>query len=426
MQTIRIPRTACRAFLAAALMASACGTALAQRSETVRMAVIDPLSGMAAVTGVNQLKTAEFFVEILNRSRGGSGPRYEVFGLDSKLNAKEAAAQVEVAIDRGARYILQGNGSAVALAISEAVARHNERNPGQEVVYVNQAAIDPALTNDKCSYWHFRIDADVSMRMEAVSAFVKDRPDIRKVYLLNQDYSFGRQVSKFARERIKAKRADVEIVGDEFIPLSQVKDFGPYMEKIKASGADTVITGNWGTDMSLLAKASVDGGFKGKFITFYADRAGAPQAFGVSGVGRVYVVAASHANMGGMADLLGQKFKKQHKEDMQSFQVIYGLMLISEAVAKAKSTDPVKVAAAMEGLRFQGFAGELAMRPEDHQAQQGMFLLAMGKTSTDYPNGLEGTDYTLIPEKRYDAQVASTPTTCQMVRPVPAATAKRH
>ena len=400
-----------------ALALAAAGPARAQKDETVKIAVIDPLTGPAAVTGLNQFKTAEFFAGVLNRSRGGNDPRYEVFGLDSQLNATEAVAQVQAAIARGARFIVQGNGSAVALAISEAVARHNDAHPGSEIIYINQAGIDPALTNEKCSYWHFRIDADVSMRMEAVSAFVKDRPDIRKVYLLNQDYSFGRQVSKYAREGLKAKRPDVQIAGDEFVPLSQLRDFTAHVARIKASGADTVITGNWGTDMSLLAKAAVEGGYPGKFITFDADRAGAPQAVGVSGLGRVYVVAASHANMGGMADLLAQRFKQQYRQDLQSPQVIYSLMLISEGIKRARSTEPARVAAAMEGLSFQGFNGEMTVRRQDHQVQQGMFLLVMGKTSTKHPNGLENTDYTLIPEKRYEAHVASTPTTCQMARP---------
>lgn len=407
-----------RRALAAAVLLAATFTAQAQqRTETVKIAVIDPLSGPAAVTGVNQLKTAEFFAAILTRSRSYLSPRYEVFGLDSKLNPAEAATQVQVAIDKGARYIIHGNGSGVAHAISEAVSRHNAAHPGREVIYVNQAAIDPALTNEKCSYWHFRVDADVSMRMEAVAAFIKETPAIRKVYLLNQDYSFGQQVSKYGKERIRALRPDVQVVGDEFIPLSKTEDFAPHIAKIQASGADTVITGNWGTDMSRLAKAAVTAGYPGRFITFYADRAGAPQAFGAAGLGRVYVVAATHSNMGGLADLLALKFKRQYGEDMQSFQVLYSLMLISEGIAKARSTDPVKVAAAMEGLRFEGFNGDVVMRAQDHQAQQGMFLMVMGKASSQYPNGLENTDYALIPEKRYAAEVASTPSTCQMARP---------
>jgi branched-chain amino acid transport system substrate-binding protein len=404
-----------RTLVAACVVAVSAG-AQAQKKEVVKVAFIDPLSGLAAVTGANQLKTAEFFAGILNRSRGGYGPKYKIIGLDSKLNPAEAVIQLQNAIDQGVRYISHGNGSAVALALSDAVTKHNARNPGKEVLYINQAAIDSTLTNEKCSFWHFRIDADVSMRMAAIAAFVKDQPTINKVYLINQDYSFGQQVSKYAKEGVKAKRPDVEIVGDEFIPLSRIRDFAPFVEKIKASGADTIITGNWGTDMSLLAKASVDQGYKGKFLTFYADRAGTPQAFGASGLGRVYVVTATHSNMGGMAQLLAIRFKRQYKEDLQSYQSVYSLMLINEGITKARSTDPVKVAAAMEGLSFEGFNGPVTIRKQDHQMQQGMFLLVMGKTSDKYPNGLESTDYTLIQEKRYEPEVASTPTTCNMER----------
>ncbi len=395
--------------------------AFAQAGETVKIAVIDPLSGGAAVTGRNQLKTAEFFAGIMNRSRGLSEPRFEVIGLDSKLDPEEAVARLHEAIAQGARYITQGNGSAVALALSQAVSQHNARHPGREVVYVNQAAIDPVLTNEQCSFWHFRIDADVSMRVQAIAAFVNDEPSIRKVYLLNQDYSFGRQVSKLAREAIRAKRPEVEIVGDEFVPLSATSDFSAHVARVQAAGADTVITGNWGKDLSLLAEAAVAQGYGGRFITFYADRAGAPQAFGAAGVGRVYVVAATHVNMGGMASLLSLRFRQQYGEDLQSFHVVYSLMLIGEGIRRAGSTDPVKVAAAMEGLRLQGFSGEMTMRAQDHQMQQPMFLLVMGRTGEKYFFGLENTGYTLIPEKRYDAQVASTPSTCRMLRPAGAA-----
>ncbi|MES2945334.1 MAG: branched-chain amino acid ABC transporter substrate-binding protein [Pseudomonadota bacterium] len=410
--------TAFRRTLLAASLLAASVSVQAQKAELVRIAFIDPLSGPAAVTGANQLKTAEFFAGILNGSRSGSEPRYEIIGLDSKLSPAEAVIQLHSAIAKGVRYISHGNGSAVALALSEAVSKYNTLNPGKEVLYINQAAIDSALTNEKCSYWHFRIDADVSMRMAAITAFVKEQPAIRKIYLLNQDYSFGRQVSSYAREGIRSARPDIEIVGDEFIPLSKTRDFAPIVEKIKASGADTVITGNWGTDMSLLAKASVDQGYHGKFLTFYADRAGTPQAFGVAGLGRVYVVAATHSNMGGMGNLLAIRFKRQYREDLQSFQVIYSLMLLSEGITKARSSEPLKVAAAMEGLSMEGFSGPVSLRRQDHQMQQGMFLLVMGKTSEKYPNGLEGTDYTLIQEKRYEPAVASTPSTCNMERPV--------
>ena len=180
-----------------------------------------------------------------------------------------------------------GNGSGAALAIMDAVAKNNERNPGKEMVYLNYAAVDPDLTNSKCSYWHFRLDADTSMKMEALTSWIKDQPDIKKVYLINQNYSHGQQVSKYAKEIMARKRPDVQFVGDDLHPLAQVRDFAPYVAKIKASGADTVLTGNWGSDLTLLVKAANDAGLNVKFLTYYASVTGTPTALGAAAAGRV-------------------------------------------------------------------------------------------------------------------------------------------
>ena len=77
-------------------------------------------------------------------------------------------------------------------------------------------------------------------------------------------------MTRAAKEYLKRKRPDIEIVGDDLHPIAQVKDFSPYVAKIKASGADTVITGNWGSDLSLLIKAAKDAGLTANFYTYYA------------------------------------------------------------------------------------------------------------------------------------------------------------
>ena len=176
-------------------------------------------------------------------------------GFDNKGSPQESLNTLKAAIDQGFRYVTQGNGSGAAAAILDAVAKHNERNPGKEIVYLNYAAVDPALTNEKCDFWHFRLDADTSMKMEALTTFMKDQPDIKKVYLINQNYAHGQQVAKYFKDAIARKRPDVQIVGEDLHPLGQVKDFAPYVAKIKQSGADTIVTGNWGTDLTLLVKA---------------------------------------------------------------------------------------------------------------------------------------------------------------------------
>ena len=401
---------------ATAALLLAAGAAQAQKGETVKIAWIDPLSGLMAPVGQNQVKTFQFLAEHFNKSNP-AGVKFEIIPIDNKLSPAESLNALKAAIDQGARFITQGNGSSVALALVDAVNKHNERNPGKEVIYLNHAAVDPDLTNSKCSYWHFRFDADTSMKMEALTTFMKDQPDVKKVYLINQNYSHGHQVSKFAKEIMARKRPDIQFVGDDLHPLAQVKDFAPYVAKIKASGADTVITGNWGSDLTLLIKAANDAGLNVKFYTYYASVSGAPSAIGAAGAGRVYMVAYGHSNMPGAFGKLSDDFKAKFNDDLYTQDVYNELLAVSEAMAKAKSTDPVKVAAAMEGLKFKGFNGEVEIRKADHQLQQGLFISVWQKTDAKNKYSVENTGYTFAPVKAYDAYVASTPTSCQMKRP---------
>ena len=259
--------------------------------ETVKIGYIDPLSGGGASVGEIGLKTFQFIAEELNAKGGILGKKVEIVPFDNKTNPQESLIQAQKAIDAGIRYLTQGNGSSVAGALSDFVNKYNERNPGKEVLYFNYAAVDPVLTNDKCNFWHFRWDANSDIKMEALTNYMKDVPSIKKVYLINQDYSFGESVRTAAKAMLAAKRPDIQIVGNELHPLLKVTDFAPYIAKIKASGADTVITGNWGQDFALLLKAAADAGSEGELVHLLrrrrgrADRhqAGQPQPSGVHG-----------------------------------------------------------------------------------------------------------------------------------------------
>jgi branched-chain amino acid transport system substrate-binding protein len=416
MFDITSARFTMRTLTAAAALALAAGAAHAQKGETVKLAYIDALSGLMGPVGQNQVKTFQFLGEKFNKSNP-AGVKFEVVTFDNKLSPAESLNLLKAAADQGIRYIMQGNGSSVALALSDAVQKHNERNPGKEIVYLNYSAVDPDLTNSKCSYWHFRFDADTSMKMEAMSSFIKDQPDVKKVFLLNQNYAHGHQVAKYAKETLARKRPDIQIVGEDLHPLAQVRDFAPYVAKIKASGADTVITGNWGSDLALLVKAANESGYNGKFFTYYTGVTGTPTALGQGGAGRVYQVAYSHYNLGGEAQKNAEEYNKRFNDDMYTLSVQHIYTMLSQAMANAKSTDPVKVAAALEGLTVKSFNGEVTMRKSDHQLQQPLFISVWQKADAKYPYSPEKTGMTLAPVKQFDSYVSSTPTSCQMKRP---------
>ncbi len=392
------------------------GLAFAQKGETVKIAWIDPLTGLMAPVGQNQVKSFQFLAEQFSKSNP-AGVKFEIIPIDNKLSPAETLNALKSAIDQGVRYVTQGNGSGAAAALIDAVAKHNERNPGKEVLYLNHSAVDPDLTNSKCNYWHFRLDADTSMKMEALTTFMKDQKDIQKVYLINQNYAHGQQVAKYAKENLGTKRPDVKIVGEDLHPLAQVRDFAPYVAKIKASGADTVITGNWGSDLTLLIKASNDAGLNVKFYTYYAGVSGTPTAMGAAAAGRVYQVAYNHSNMSGVARKVADDFKAKFNDDWYTGSSYHLFALLGEAMGKAKSTDPVKVAVALEGLRVKSFNGDVEMRKTDHQLQQPLFISVWQKTDAKNKYSVENSGYTFTEVKAYDSYVSSTPTSCQMKRP---------
>jgi len=409
-------------FVAAAAVFCIGGAAFAQKGETVRIAFMDPLSGPFANVGQNQLKSWQFVADRYS-GKNAAGVKFEVVGFDNKGTPEGSLNTLKAAIDQGFRYVVQGNGSGAAWAILDAINKYNDRNPGKELVYLNYAAVDPAMTNAPekdgapgCSFWHFRLDADTSMKMEALTSFMKDQPNVKKVYIIGQNYSHGQQVSRYFKEAIKRKRPDIQVVGDDLHPIGQVKDFAPYVAKIKASGADAVLTGNWGQDLTLLVKAMNDAGLKVPMYTYYAGVTGTPTALAAGGDSPVYVVAYGHSNHTGELGQIGQEFHKKFNDDYYTFATYNGIQLLSSAMAKAKSTDPVKVAQAMEGMQFKSFAGDVTMRASDHQLQQTMYITKWQKAKGGEYH-VENTDFTFVPVKQMDPYVSSTPTSCQMKRP---------
>jgi len=404
--------------VAAALLAA---SVAAHAQQVVKIGFIDPLSGLMAPVGQNQLRSWQYVADLANQKHWAPGYKFEIVGFDNKLSPQESLTLLKQVIDQNIRFVVQGNGSSVALALADAVAKHNERNPGKEILFLNYAAVDPDLTNSKCNFWHFRLDANSDMKMEALTSYLAKDPKIKKVYLLNQNYSFGQQVARAAKEYLARKRPDIVIVGEDLHPLAQVKDFAPYVAKIKASGADTVITGNWGSDLALLIKAAKDGGLNVDFYTYYAGTTGVPTAMGAAGEDRVKLVSYWHANTENFSGAdVQQGFKKKFDDDYYTMATYTGMALLAKAIREAKSDDPKKVAFALEGMKVESLNGEVEMRKSDHQLQQPLYISKWAKVDGKTVKfDQEKTGFGWKTEQRLDSYVASQPTSCQMQRPAP-------
>jgi len=403
----------------AALLALSMFGATAMAQDTLKIAWIDPLSGGGANNGEQQLKRFRFVANELNAKGGILGKQVEIVPFDDKLNPQESLIQAQKAIDAGIRVLTQGIGSTVTAALTDFVTKYYERNPGKEVLCLNYAAVDPVLTNDKCSFWHFRWDANSDVKMEALTNYMKGVPSIKKLYLINQDYSFGQSVRSQAKAMLAAKRPDIQIVGDELHPLLKITDFAPYIAKIKASGADSVLTGNWGQDFALLLKAAADAGLRVNWYTYYAGSPGGPTAIKQGNLNnQVFEV---YNGFGNIDHSPSQSFEKAFRSKYGFFfypAAVNEMRMLAAAADKAKSLEPVKIALALEGMEFEVFnGGKGYMRKDDHQFFQPMYIASFGELTNGEPFDEENTGWGWKVVSKIDTEQTVLPTTCQMTRP---------
>ena len=394
----------------------------------IKLAMIETLSGPFANTGEAVFRNLLWAVERVNarggvRLRDGSGARLlSLQRHDNKGQNEEALSALKAAIDDGAVYVLQGNSSATAAALLDAINKHNEREPARRVLFLNYSAVDPVLTNEKCSFWHFRFDAHADMRMAALMAVLKDDQALRSVYILGQDYSFGQAVARDARRQLGLLRPDVQIVGDELHPMGRVKDFSPYIAKIKASGAQAVITGNFGNDLTLLVKAARELGFEGRFYTFYGNALGAPAAIGEAGIGRVMAVADWLPNVPGpQSEAFYQAFRQRFTQPADDYVHLRMQLMVEalvQAIEQAGTLQPVNVVRQLEQARVT-LAGQTgSMRASDHQFQQPLVVGVMERQgNSGVKFDVEGSGFGFRVVKTLTAAQAELPTRCNMQRP---------
>ncbi|MDO8704425.1 MAG: branched-chain amino acid ABC transporter substrate-binding protein [Sulfuricaulis sp.] len=389
-------------------------------AETIKIAHIDPFSGPAAGINQNNVNMLKYSVDLVNRN-GWAGPNntFEVVGFDGKGSVQESLLQLKNASDQGIRYVVQGLSSSVGLSLIEAVNRHNERNPGKEMVYLTPTNQATEMTNEKCSFWFFRFDSNVDMRSEGLTSYLAKDKSLKKVYLLNMNYAMGQQVSSAIKDNLKRKRPDIQIVGDDLHPMFQVKDFTPYVAKIKASGADAIVTANWSADLTLLIKAAKEANLKTPFYTYNGATTGIPTALASAGADNVKLVTYWVANDDlNASKALVDPFKAQFNDDFVNLPWYTMIRMLAQAVKDAKSSEPLAVARALENVQIKSINGEVKMRKSDHQLQQALVIANWTKTNgKDVRYDLEKTGWGFKTIEKVDSYISSLPTTCQMKRP---------
>ena len=410
-------RPVARGAVASILICSAIACA---KADTLKLAVIENLSGPGSTTNREFALATRYWVEQVKAKGGIKGGTVEYLEYDNQGSTSTAAEKFRSAIADGAHIVVQGGSSGVAGQLTDDVRRHNLRNPDRPVLYINPGSEALELTGEKCHYYFFRFATNADMRVKALVTAMKEAGDLgAKVFSINQNYSWGKDMQ--AAIDTYASLGAYTVVDRVLHDTNKVQDFGPYVARIKASGADTVITGNWASDLVLLVKEVATSGIKVKFGTMFLDLPGSLENAREAALG-YYTVESSNKEVGGEAMLgLYAEYRQRvgHDPSSSETRTIFALQTLEAALASldlSKKIEVAAIASALEKAKITTPAGEVSVRATDHQA---LVPLIVSKVSPEAKYKREGLTLGFKPVRVIAGQDAVNPVqpTCKMQRP---------
>lgn len=395
-------------------------TSVAVAADTFKFAMIDPFSGPAAIVSERIEKVLSFAVDKVNAEGGINGQQIEILTYDNKLSPQETAIQAQKAIEAGATILQTSVSSGNTFALVDFVKKHNRRNPDNKVIVFDGASHDPAITGSKCSYYSFSWVLNAEMKTRGLAAYIAGRKDVKKVFLLNAEGSSGASTRQSVLDMVGEARPDIEWVGDDIHPLQKITDFAPYIAKIRNSGAQAVITSDWGPDLALVLKAAGEADLDVEWFTYFTTGPGAPTAIAQAGLdGLVYSAFDGDAGIDNASlKAYEEAFRPVKGTSASPFPGdTSAIRALAKAAKAAGSNDVDALVAALEGIEFETVYGAPAtVRPDDHQIITQMAisrLVPAGEGDLDE----EGTGWGWENVAVVPAEAITMPNTCEMDRP---------
>lgn len=334
-------------------------------ADTVNFGICEIRSGAFKDNGDRTIWGIEAAVNEANSKGGLLGKKIQLVIEDNQGKGEIGVQKVKkLVMQDNCVVVIQGSSSGVGGAIGQAMPRLKR-------IYLDTNAEAMGITGENYNPYVFRTCLNAGMHVKAIAQFVAEKTKLRKAFLINQDYSWGYDVANYYEKSIKQMAPDTQIVGKEFHPVFN-KDFAPYVSKIMASGADYVVTGNWGTDLPQLIVQSRNLGMKAPIGCTFLDDDGAMN------VAREAAKGCIQANMyilgvdSDKAREFEETFHKFSGGKWPSFVIMeayIGTKMFIDAVKKAGSFDTDKIIKAFENMKWEGPIGTITMRAQDHQAQ---------------------------------------------------------
>jgi branched-chain amino acid transport system substrate-binding protein len=416
-----IPLRSPRAALAAAAAAALLTLGLGVQAAPLKIGLLETLSGPQASSGQAYRAAVRYAIDKLNAAGGWNGEAVQLLEYDNQGGPAGASDKLKAALADGVQIVVQGASSAIGGQITEDVRKHNLRNPGKEIVYINVGAEALELTGEKCNFHHFRFAGNAQVRTKVLVQAMKQAGALgTRVYSINQNYSWGQDMEHAIVDNAGA--GGYQVVEKTLHDVNKIQDFAPYVSKIAASGADTIITGNWSNDLLLLMKASKAAGLKARFGTVFLDQPGNITNAGDTAVGHFI----AHAFNPEAAGAEGERFVKDYSARMGHApvfiepQTAFGLDMVADALKRTKPENGAlnvnAFAKVLETTRLKTPMGEMSMRAADHQV---LLPMVVSVVSREARYKADGTELGFKPVKTFSAEEAAAPVqaSCRMQRP---------
>ena len=351
--------------------------------ETIKIGSMNALSGLFGVLGVDQSKAAKLAVDHINADGGILGRKVEILIRDDETSPSTAArVSRKLVLEDKVNFLVGVNGSPAAMSVSEVAKRF-------ETIYLSSGgAMTEAMTGKDCNQYTFRINHSGAQFHRADAAYVANNfPDLKTVGGINPDYSYGREMWNGFVSELKKRKPDINVVSEVFVPMAE-KDYTNYISILIEKKPDLVYSVMWsGAGVAFVQQAKPYGLFEK--TKFYLSAAAIGTAMTSLGKDMVSIWGSEPAdweldnamNKTLVADFMKETGKPPHAFVAHSYGTI---MVLKQAIEKAKSVDTKKVIAALEGGTFDTPWGKTLVRKGDHQAM-GKVFIGIAKPNSKYP-----------------------------------------
>lgn len=364
-------RTLLRA--AAALVMTGAFATVAMAQAEVKIGVIYPLTGPAASTGAELRNALELAADIINNgdksvpklpfSAGGGIPglknaKIKLIFADHQGNPQTGATEAERLINQEKVVALMGAYNSNVTATASQVAER------YKVPFLNPESSSPSLTT-RGFKWFFRVTPHEDLFVHNFYEFLKDLKDkknvnVQRIALFNENTLFGNDTTK--TETKLAGEQGFKLVSTVTYPARSTQ-LTSEVQTLKAANPQVVMQASYLGDALLAMKTYKELGFTPEMIL--ANGAGFSDTEFIKTLGKDadFVIsrdiwALDLAKNNPLIKQVNDLFRTRYKVDFtgNSSRTFTGMMVLADALNRAKATEPEAVRKALAETNIPGDA----------------------------------------------------------------------